>query len=258
MSKVNSIILGNYLADLDSAETAENEFLVTSDYICRLGFDGLLYSYIPSLVIDKGLEIQPVFNASEAYTNKFLDHYQQAGFSEHDFTLKRICSGFEETMDWWNEEECKAISNDERAVIEVAKEDHGIANGVSFATMINSTGVAGVSMVSESKRPQFKLLNQDSFHTARVIVQTYNNRTLASIDGRKIYTLSILEKLNQTDKKVLRYIVEHKTMSRVEDVTGVSVNYANRVLERLKAKLGCQSKQELTYYCGLLGILDFI
>ena len=257
-TKAHRALLGDYLVDLYGASSPEAEFQITVRYVTQLGFDGLLYCYIPSLLVDKKLAFDPVFNVSDSYSAQFLTHYEEAGFAEHDFAIKRVVTGQADIIDWWQEEKRNTINDQEKEVILVAREDYGIRNGITLPTMINNVGFAGASLISESSTPGFSLLSNESLATAKIIVQTYHNKLFNSPRSQQKFILPVLDRLNDTDRKVLKYLIRHKTMSRVKDVTGVSFHYANRVVERLRSKLGDISRNELVYYAGLLNLLEFL
>lgn len=248
-------LIGQYVVDLYSTVTADDEFLITQKYISSLGFDGLLYCLVPNIA--SGL-FKPILNTSDAYSPAFMKHYEEANFQERDFAFNRILSGHSPLVDWWGEVEKNSVKENELEVLQVAREDYNVTNGLSVSTMHSQLGFAGASLISQENAPLFKKLMVESLEVARTILSVYQGKLMTSASSRRLYILPILDRLNETDKKILKYIVTHKTMGRVEDVTGVSPNYANRVIERLKIKLGCTSKHELAYYCGVSGMLDFI
>ena len=129
-----------FVTQLYTASDLDQAFLIYDQHVQRLGFEGALYAYIPRIYLEYGLRVAPVFKVSSTRDRRFMQHYQEAGFEQHDFTVRAIFAGYTDPIDWWHEERKGVLSAQERNVILTAREDYGIRHGISISTMHNAVG----------------------------------------------------------------------------------------------------------------------
>lgn len=250
-------MLADFILNLESANDVSSSFDILAKASEQLGFQGLVYTSIAT-----GLEplttSGPLFFRSDGFSEAFLTHYQQAGFASQDFTIKRIMNDDLGLMNWWQEEHKGRLTDDERQVIDVARHEYSIENGLSIPLLKNDHQIAGCSVVSQDKGVVFGLLLEERLTTLKVILRLFHDRIYANIDFQKRLYLPLLKQLNPTERSVLRFLASGLPLKSIEAESGISPSYAGNVRTVLFRKLGVKNVSELAYIVGLHRILDLI
>ncbi|EXJ13301.1 autoinducer binding domain-containing protein [Imhoffiella purpurea] len=242
----------DYVRELCAAEGLEQCFAALERAVVRLGFDGLVYSsYL--LYLKEGAS--PVLLRSEGFDASFLKHYVEAEFSDRDFTIKRILQGDLKPIDWWREDERGVLEPEERTVIEVARHDYGLCNGVSIPTLSNKEEIAGASLVSRDKGPLFSKLLDERIEVLRNLVRLFHDRIHSDPLCRKSMMLEHLSNLSDKERKILEFLATGRPLKNI-DGEEVTPAYANKLLTGLCQRLGADNRQQLRYILGLYRIHD--
>ncbi|KAG1694755.1 putative chromatin-remodeling complex ATPase chain [Nymphon striatum] len=167
--------------------------------IKQSGFDGALYTFIPKLTrLSNTLE--PVFQHSQSYDD-FMSHYMENNHSRHDFVIRLVEEGKTDIIDWWHEAEKIELSPKEKHVNHIAKEEYGITKGISFPTLSNDLGFAGVSIISFNKNFTNKTIESETLDYLQKCARQYHDHAMIHQDARYSFILPILKTL--TPKKSL-------------------------------------------------------
>lgn len=202
------------------------------------------------------LPSDPIFQVSETYPQTFIDHYVGARFDKQDFTIKQIEDGNLTPMDWWDCQQKGQITSAEKQVIQVAREDYGIENGLSIPTMSQPEGIAGVSIISEETDQAFRQLQTENGVQLNICTKLFHDCVFNIPEYKSQFLIPAIANLTETEKKVLRYLVSGLPMKAVQDGTGVPYKYATKVLGEVREKFGKITKDKLVYALGLLNILE--
>jgi len=247
-------LIVDYVSELCAAEGVEQCFEALERAVIRLGFDGVIYSSY--LVCPKKEEgASPVLLRSEGFDAAFLKHYVEAGFADRDFTIKRILRGDLKPTDWWHEDERGAVEPEERTVIEVARHDYGLYNGISIPTLGDKEEIAGASLVSRDKGPHFRKLLDEHFEVLRNLVRLFHDRIYADPVCRKTMMLAHLSDLSEKERKILEFLTTGRPLKSI-DGEEVTPAYANKLMSGLSQRLGATNRQQLRYLLGLYRIHD--
>ncbi|MGB1237293.1 MAG: autoinducer binding domain-containing protein [Pseudomonadales bacterium] len=250
-------IMTDYIVELDRSETVEACFDALSGGAQKLGFQGIVYTSIAMGL--KPLEDHgPLFFRSEGFDANFLAHYEAENFAEHDYTIKRILEDNLASSHWQKEIAAGCLLADEQRVIDVAKYDYGINNGLSIPLLKNAYHMAGSSVVSEEEDLQFDKLLEERLEPLQAMIRLFHNKTYADIGLRKALYLPLLQSLSEVEKLVLRYSVSGLPLKMIEQATGMSASYAGNVRAALFRKLGVSNVAQLSYIAGLHRILEML
>lgn len=245
-------LIVDYVSELCAAEGIDQCFEAFERAVIRLGFDGVVYSsYL--LRPDGEGHASPVLLRSEGFDADFLKHYVEAGFADRDFTIRRIRQGDSSPMDWWHEEARGAVAQEERTVIEVARHDYGLYNGISIPTLGDKEEIAGASLVSRDQGPLFRKLLDEQLEVLRNLVRLFHDRIHADPVCRKSMMLAYLSDLSDKERKILEFLTTGRPLKSI-DGEEITPAYANKLLSGLSRRLGASNRQQLRYVLGLYRI----
>lgn len=252
-----SILLLRFLSELQTSQSVDASFDIFQRYILQLGYDGVNYAFAPIIEYDNPVFNQPVFKLSEIFAQDFMEHYQKGGLAEHDYTVKAVMSGQQNTMNWWQDAQYAHLTMPEKNVLDVAK-DYGIYNGLTVPLMKNAQGMAGASIVSHEKNEAFAKLNAEAQAQATLYIQLFHNHVWGgcSIELFRQYNETMLAHLSVTERRLLRLLISGKPMKCICDELGISTRYGEKLSTQLRRKFGGISRNRLLYYAGLLNIGD--
>ena len=102
MSNVSGISLSDYVFALYQAHDFESAFKIFEKEAISLGFDGVLYTYIPKVLLTSKFNAKPLYKVSDGYSPEYLKHYTDAGFERYDPLIRMVEDGVDEPIDWWS------------------------------------------------------------------------------------------------------------------------------------------------------------
>jgi hypothetical protein len=245
-----------FVQRLYDSKTLDEKFSALEFEVCNAGFDAVLYTFIPRLSLLKE-SLQPVFQFSQAYT-EIIENYQKNDFSENDFTIRLVEDGNLATIDWWNEAEKLALTKKEQHVIDVTKDEFNVSKGITFPTLSNDQGIAGVSMISFNKDYLHKKIDTKILEYLKICCRQYHDYTMVHQDARYKFILPILQALTPKKKIVLKHLISGQPMKNIANESDITTRYAEKLLVELRKDFGNISKNELIYFLGLLNITEYL
>ena len=99
-------------------------------------------------------------------------------FSRDDFVIRLVEEGTLETIDWWEEAKRLDLSENEKHVNKVAKESYGITKGISFPTLSNDLGFAGVSIISFKESFSNKTIDTEILRHLKKCSRQYHDHVM--------------------------------------------------------------------------------
>ena len=258
--------LGSYVEQLLLAQNIEEAFSIFDTQAKKLGYEGVLYSYIPRVLLDANLPHTPIFLASDSYSPDYLECYVDTRLDLYDPLIKAIDNGVLDPIDWWGDTCChyRAIDKKNDSVITTAR-GYGIANGITIPTLSGEKGISCASFVTPEKT-HFSTLKQESINAMSQCTRLFHNMVMANSSNIGYFVKPIIETLNATEKRLLKGIVRGKSPSEVAFELKRSEKYLEKVMTRIRRKMSGLSDDEapiinrnqLLYYTGLLEIIDNI
>ncbi len=231
----------------------DQKFQVLEEAVLNTGFDALLYTFIPKLAL-KSESIKPVFQYSKRYKS-FVEHYIEHGYDKHDFLIRLVESGQMGIIDWWEVAETIELSSEEKHINAVARNDFGITRGISFPTLSNDAGIAGVCVIQLNRKVE--PINKEILHYLKACSKVYHDHMIVNQDDRYSFILPILESLTPRKKAVLKHLISGQPMKKIVE-QDISERYAEKLLLELRKSFGNISKNELIYLLGLLNIPEYL
>lgn len=253
-----------YVEALYSADSFQEAFSLLEQQAIRCGFHGVLYTYIPKLLLDSNFAVEPVFELSDEYAPRYLDHYAEARFDRNDPLIEAVMDGVKDPIDWWGDVcgEYMKKNHHSREVISVSR-DYGISNGVTVPLMSGELGLAGASFITDESRSFDTIL---STQLDKLVLSTRIFHGLVSMDaghtGR--FARTLLDQLNTTEKKFLTELAKGKVPCQIAADMKKTEGYLEQVMLKIRRKLSGVGKHEppkinrnqLLYYAGLLNLLE--
>jgi len=255
--------LHDYVDALFKAESFETAFDVYQQEVVRLGFDGVLYTIIPQVILQTRFQINPVFIVSSGYDSRFLAHYEEAQFYSDDPFIVAINDGVDQTLDWDSELSNRYIMRNSagREIMDVAR-GYGMQSGLTIPLMSDERGMAGATIVS-SERGGFEVLKQAAQAALEMRTTLFHNRILASPKFAAVFSRPVLDSFNT---KQLGYVLGLASGLTTEDIAlslGTSVGYLEQSMLKLRRKVSGVSefesatvnRNQIMYTAGLLNLL---
>lgn len=251
-------IIFDLVNELDAADSLDGCFAALSRSVESLGFRGLVYTHI-ILGLRPLTGNTPIFLRSPGFDMRFLKHYEEAGLAKDDFTIKRILQGHLDVMDWWKNDRQGLLAPEERRVIEIARADYGIANGISVPTLSTNSDViqlAGASIISDEGDHHFDVLLNERLTTLASAVRLFHYRTHTTTHYRKFFLQKLLDELNQRDIALLRFTANGIPLKLCKEKLGISPTAAGNQRSRLLDRFGVHNASEMMYIIGAMKLLD--
>ncbi len=249
----NSQMLGDFVFELYSDESLDKRFKLFEKYIQKLGFDSASYTLIPNIVLNGSIDISPIFLSSSLFSQSFIDQYIEDRFDHRDFTIRAIKDGHLYPMIWQESMHWDYLTDDEKHVLFLAKEEHGIKNGISLPVQGDQYGMAGFSVLSSANDHQFQYLKAERIGILNVYAKAFNNAISSNAGAPSMFTPNLL---TNKEEAVLRYVLEGKTMADIgKSNEGISRRYAEKILLNLRKKFGGLTTHQLIAHVVRLGLL---
>ncbi|MDO9142287.1 MAG: autoinducer binding domain-containing protein [Methylobacter sp.] len=252
-----SSILIDFVVEFDSASNLHACFQVLERSVEKLGFLGLVYSLIP-IGLNALANDSPVFLASSKFSLPFLNHYLAGNFAADDFTIKRLFKGDLTVNDWWAEERKGTLLAREKHVIEVAKTDYHITNGISIPLLSTPQHIAGASVISEENTSHFSMLLEERLLMLQTIIKLFHHRVYGDIEYRKAFYVPLISKLTEREKRVLHFTGSGQAYKAIGNNYGMTASSASNARSDLFKKLEVKNVSELAYITGLHNLLEMI
>lgn len=246
-------LASEFVLSLDSVTPLDSAFESLSNVVSAMGFDSVIYTLIPMSLRAK---LPPVFLQSRDFSNGFIQHYEQAGLAEHDFTIKRAAAGLPDILHWQNELDTGQLTQPEADVVLLAQRDYGITNAITIPAQSTADIVAGFSITSSLRRQGFDQLHHkyknllwrlcEHFH--RFVVQLYK---------RPFYQL-IIDGLSSHEKCVIDLVANGHRLKQAGDLYGLSPGLAGKTLHKLYRKFSVADQGELGHLIGRHQLVEML
>jgi len=261
---IMTLELGEYAAALYGADDFNSAFGVLEKEVYRLGFEGVLYTYIPGALIQSKLAAKPLYKVSSDYSPKYLSHYENARFDRHDPLISAVMDGVKQPIDWKGDVCEIYMQNDYRSreVIEVAQ-GYGISNGVTLPLLSGQQGIAGASFIT-SEKGGFITLLQERLPQLQMATSMYNNLVLANNGYLGNFIRPVFASLNNLEVRFLAGLAAGKSQSAMASELCRSEKYLEQVMLKMRRKVSgvgpfdrpTINRNQLLYYAGLVNIIN--
>lgn len=256
--------LGEYAEALYQAENIDAAFSAFEHYVFKLGFEGALYTFIPRISLEANFPQAPVYQVSDCYSPKYLSHYMEADFFQHDPIVSAIEQGQLTPLDWWGEVKKGKMNKAEKSVIVTAREDYQVMHGITIPIMSDSRGIAGASFISSENDRLYAKLKTTHFAQLKLCTQLYHGAVLSKAFLARHFLQPLIVNLSVKEKGLICGLSTGKSMQQIAMELGTQVKYMDKVVRHTREKfsgVGLDepakiNRNQLMYSIGLLDLLD--
>jgi len=258
--------LTDYVESLQNANTIEEGFAALDKEIIELGFDGILYTYIPEVLITSNFYRPPVYQVSEGFAPEYLEYYTDAELHKVDPMINAVKNGFQSPINWWaNTGNYYSDSSTVSKEVVDASRSYGIVNGFTLPLMSDGRGIAGASLISMEKQG-FVQLTEKSFRLAELRIKLYHNTVLASSTFSNEFMKPVLNSLSNTQMGYLLGIIEGENTKKIAVDLKTTRAFLDQSMRKMRQRFSGVSeletpsldKNQLLYYFGAANIADCI
>ena len=254
----------NFVESLYKADNFKAAFDAFESEVTKLGFDGVLYTYIPRAFIDQGLSVQPVYEVSRDFSPGYLQHYESARFEQHDPLIKAVGDGEKRPLSWWGPI-CGSYTDKCSKSLEVlhASRDYGIENGVTLPLMSGAQGIAGASFITGENR-LFDELMADRLEALKIRAQLFHSMVISDVQFSGRFIQPFFAALNSTEKRYICGLAAGKSSVQLAAELQRSEKYLEQLMLKIRRKLSGVSpddspmlnRNQVLYYSSLLKLLE--
>lgn len=253
---INKELIADFAIDFYTAESFDEAFDIYFQLVLELGFDGVLYSFIPHISTASIFSIPPIFKSSETYSQDYLTYYGENQVDKLDPIFKLIKNGETNIIDWWEAAEERNFSDKEKEILRIARDNFGIINGITIPTLSEQRGIAGASIITSKTNKEYAKLKSKSIQTLALCTGMFHDFTLSRPLSSNSFVLPFFPDLTKKEIQVLRFQLTGKPMKQIEDSTGITTKYAEKLLANIRKKFGNISKNELIHQTSAFNILN--
>jgi len=260
------IDLADYIESLYQTENFDQAFSIFEAQVIKLGFDAVLYTYIPRILLDSNFSKKPVYKVSQNYSRPYLSHYADARFDQNDPLIKAIKDGTQEPIDWWGRIS-KTYMDSNKASQEViaTSRDYGIANGITLPTMSENKGISGASFISTEQR-HYNKLKTESLDMLKLCTKLFHSMVVSSACHMGEFVKPVIDALSDTERRFICKLAQGKSPSQIAAELGKSEKYLEQVMLKMRRKFSGDepddpltiNRNQVLYYAGLINLIDSI
>lgn len=240
-----------------SSISISREFIKLVSDVLELGFDGVLYSFIPKPIY-ANKEIQPRLEYSKRFV-PYVSHYLKHDYGRNDFVIRLCSEGRSEPIDWWEEINAGNLSDAERVVTEDAKNLFGIHEGLSIPVPSGKFAIAGISVICiKEDADYFQKIKHESLNTLQTYANAYHANVVQSHKKMQSFIYPLIDSLSDTKKKVLKHLISGQPMKTIPHNYGISQRFAEKTLIGIRKDFGNISTNELMYMLGMINMDEYL
>lgn len=261
----NSFDTRTFASELYAATDFDSAFHALQNTAWDLGFDGVLYTFIPRILLDTKFHVQPVYKVSEQFCPEFLSHYAEAQFEKVDPLIKAVADGVSSPISWQGQ----TIKNYEksdpngREVMRTAN-DYGINNGVTLPLLSGAAGISGASFITSEKN-NFEKIIDVRLDSLNLCTRLFHQLVQSNITFKKEFVTTFLETLNTTEIRTLIGLASGKSSAQIASELKRTERYLEQVITKLRRKFSgvgphdtpIINRNQLLYYAGLLEVMQY-
>jgi len=266
IAEARSVSFAEYAENLYSSSTLNEAFEVFEKKAHELGYESVLYTYIPKVLVESDFAVKPVFKVSVDYSPGFLKHYEDARFDKSDPLIRAVDAGFSEPIDWWGDV-CKTFMLGEKASNEVidTSRQYGVKSGVTLPLLSGKSGIAGASFINTESARSNSISNPN---IDELILCTRLFHCLVQSDAcyKGEFIKTLLNALSETEKRFLAGLARGQAPSEIAYDLKTSERYLEQVMLKIRRKFSGVNptespkinRNQLLYYAGLMDILEHV
>ena len=257
--------LSEYVEDLYLAENFEDAFEILRNEVSDLGFDGVLYTYIPIALVESNFTLQPFYQSSDNYHSSDTGLNFDASLANYDPSLTSANDDIVIPVDWW-QTLCQACKKTEGFSSETTdiEGSYRIQNGIIFPLLSDSGGMAGASFI-RSKNERFNQLTQREVASLKLRANLFHNLVISNTGFKSRFVRPWTDSFSNMQLNYLRGLAAGKKTGQIAAELGTTSGYLEQIMLKLRRKLSgvaddeapTISRNQILYYAGLMNLLEF-
>jgi len=251
-SKIDSVIL-DFVSRIDHCKDFDQCFHELTFAAEKLGFDGVLYTYLPRLFTDENVDFQPIMRVSENYGADYLQHYQEHNYIAYDHMVAAAQGGENRIADWFYDAEQIPLTGKPLEVLETARK-FGIRNGLSFPTFLSDQVFAGASFICRKDDAFFKSVCRPNAQLIRVLAEIFHYKVIAEQHYQEVFIGPFLAQLSATKLKILKLLATGQRPKQIASELGNTIKYTQNLIGEIRKDFGNVPRDRLMYLVGVLNI----
>ncbi len=144
--------LAEFVEDLYLATDFEDAFQIFHIEVNSLGFDGVLYTYVPMALVESNFTLQPFYKTSDNYRLCETNHKSDSSLLNRDALLNSANDDLAIPVDWWQKlcEAGKKVEGFSSETTEIGG-IYGFQENLIIPLLSDSGGMAGASFIRSKK-----------------------------------------------------------------------------------------------------------
>lgn len=230
--------LDEFTFQLLHADSYDESFRIFNNHVESLGFEGSLYVYVPKIILDQDLSTTPMLSTSDSYNPAFIKHYLEADYVQIDGVFSSVMQGQSKPIDWWEYSESKLADVGTQKVLDVARHDYSLQNGITIPASSNGSGVGAVSIITNEKGETYERLKEESLQSVVDSTEIFHMMVMHKGYNFDTFIRPILESFSRLEKDAIRHIPTSSTIKELADKIGSTSRYTDKVLRNIRLKIG--------------------
>lgn len=257
--------LTEFVEELYCAETFEDAFEILRSEVNELGFDGVLYTYIPIALVESNFVLHPFYEISDNYHLGDADLDFDSSLLNYDPSMQSANDDILISVDWW-QTLCKACKKAEGFSSETTGVDgsYRVHNGIIFPLLSDSGGMAGASFIS-SQGKRTNQLSRKEVTSLKLRAHLFHNLVISNTGFKRRFMRPWTDSFSSMQLNYLRGLAAGKKTGQIAAELGTTSGYLEQIMLKLRRKLsGVEddetptiSRNQILYYAGLMNMLEY-
>lgn len=264
---MSNLQLADYAEALYAATDMKSAFEALEKEVHKMGFDGLLYTYIPNALLGDSAPVNPLFQVSGAFSADFLAHYSEARLDNSDPLIKAVKEGVSNPIHWWGST-CRTYMEADaksREVMDISR-DYGLQDGLTIPLLCTENAIAGASFVStDTKGSQILVHEHSSSPLLNSMTRMFHNLVTANSNYLCEFVQPVFGSLSELEFQYLAGLASGKSQAQMASQLNRSEKYLEQVMLKIRRKVSGVgpmdtpgiNRNQLLYYAGLANIIAF-
>lgn len=241
----------DYIKKMHVASSFKQCFTILTQSIEMIGFDGVIYSYVPFSFTQK-----PIIYQSASYGDDYLQTYQDNNLFASDHVVQAAINGKKTWLNWFDENTLETLDSNALSVIDTTKK-FGINNGLSFRTFLSSHAYAGVSVIYRKDGAYFQEICLRNIEVIQMLVDIFHQKVTSKHYHQPIFLKPLLSTLTPTKLSILHGLSCGHNLKKIASDLGRSEKYISNLSSNLSKDMGLRNKEQLLYIAGVFQFNEF-
>ncbi len=230
---ISKELLIDFIDELSNKKDFNSCFRVLVDYIKKLGFDDVLYSYVPLCINSK-----PVIKTSETSHDSLIKNGFISECNTHD------------DINYWTSKSSK-IELDNKAF-----KGFGIEHGVSCRAFLSNNAYAGVNVVCRKSKEFFEKTCVPNTNTLKTMTHIFYIKMELDNYNYQMFVAPLFPNINTTKAKILQGLAQGLKPKQIAYELRLSEKYVQNLNCMIRKEFNCRTNEQLMYVASIIQLED--